>query len=130
MLASADVPSAGPDPADVVVTVTTRRYDQPGGSSASGRASRRATSTRPSWTRLRSAYTRGRSTRYSAGSSRDAPRPAIPSTTSARSALSATFLIAVRPAGDTDGTPRCKTRPLRALFLDYAAQPDQHAVAA
>ncbi len=35
MLASADAPSA--DPADVVVTVTTRRYDQPGGTVISER---------------------------------------------------------------------------------------------
>ena len=131
MLASADAPSADPDPADVVVTVTTRRYDQPGGMVISERqgiatgdfdtAILDALAQRLYPWALDQVLGRVLARRPAAGD----PIDYLGSFSPVRE-----LLIAVRPAADTDGTPRCKTHPLRDLFLDYAAQPDQHAVAA
>ncbi len=129
MLASADAPSA--DSADVVVTVTTRRYGQPGGMVISERqgiatgdfdtAILDALAQRLHPWALDQVLGRVLARRPAAGD----PIDYLGSFSPVRE-----LLIAVRPAADTDGTPRCKTRPLRDLFLDYAAQPDQHAIAA
>jgi hypothetical protein len=130
MLALADAPSADPDSADVVVTVTTRRYDQPGGTVISERqgiatgyfdtAILDALAQRLHPWALDQVLGRVLARRPAAGD----PIDYLGSFSPVRE-----LLIAVRPAAD-DGTPRCKTRPLRDLFLDYAAQPDQHAVVA
>jgi hypothetical protein len=118
-------PSGPPsDPSDVVVTVTTRRYDQPNGAVIWQRES---SATGPFDTAVLDALTaRLHPWALSQVAGKVlARRPAAgePIDYLGRFSDVLELIIAVRPAGQNPAaSPSPKTRPLRGLFLDYSVQ--------
>jgi len=123
-------PPSVPGEADVVVTVTTRRYDHPNGQVV---WSRESVATGPFDDAVLAALA-ARLHPWALGQVAGkvlARRPAVgePVAYLGRFSDVREFLVAVGPAAQDDPQPArpCKTRLLKGLFLDYSAQEEQHA---
>jgi hypothetical protein len=117
--------------ADVVVTVTTRRYDQPNGTVIRGRHSITSgtfdTAVLDALTERLQPW--ALSQVYGPVLARR-PAPGDPIEYLGWFSPVRQIAIAVRPVAETDALPPCKTHLLRKLFLDYSVQTDQLPVAA